>query len=191
MAESGSCPIWVIYFRTKGESDRDLLNIFFINGGHGAHPTFDGAHTMSFPTNVSNTPIEMLENLMPLRILKKELIPDSGGAGRYRGGCGQEVSFRVLSSNGIQVSFRNDRIKNPPQGMLGGKAGQKGRILVNGVEQPGKASFHLQENDVISFYTPGGAGMFVPHKREGRSIQNDLTNGIITSEYAKRYYKSS
>jgi N-methylhydantoinase B len=189
MAESGSCPIWVIYFRTKSESERDLLNIFFINGGHGAHPTFDGAHTMSFPTNVSNTPIEMLENLMPLRILKKELIADSGGAGQYRGGCGQEVSFRVLAANGIQVSYRNDRIKTPTRGMLGGEAGQKGRILVNGIEQPGKASFHLQENDVISFFTPGGAGMFSPHKREGRAIQNDLTNGIITSEYAKRYYK--
>jgi N-methylhydantoinase B len=189
MAESGSCPIWTVYFRAKSDKGKDLFNVFFINGGHGAHPTFDGAHTMSFPTNVSNTPIEMFENLMPLRILKKQLIPDSCGAGKYRGGCGQEVSFRVVSDKGVQVAFRNDRIINPPQGMLGGTPGQKGRILVNGIEQPGKAILDLKKDDVISFLTAGGAGMFFPQEREPGLLEEDLKDGIITSEYAMRYYK--
>lgn len=188
MAESGSCPIWTVYFRAKGDKGRSLLNIFFMNGGHGAHPTFDGAHTLSFPTNISNTPIEMLENLMPLTVLKKELIPNSCGAGKYRGGCGQEVSFQAVSDKGVQVSFRNDRIKKPAQGMLGGTAGQRGRILVNGIEQPGKASLFLKKDDIITFLTPGGAGIFSPQEREAWLVEEDLKNGIITPEYAMRYH---
>lgn len=76
--------------------------------------------------------------------MKKELIPDSCGADRFRGGCGQGNVFRVLAEGTIQVSFRNDRIRNAAQGMMGGAAGQRGRILVNGKEVPGKTSLSLK-----------------------------------------------
>jgi N-methylhydantoinase B len=184
MAESGSCPIWSAYFRAKSDRGRDLFSVFFMNGGHGAHPTHDGAHALSFPTNVSNTPIEMFENLMPLLISRKELIRDSCGAGRFRGGCGQEISFRVLSEQGVQISFRNERIRNPAAGMMGGSAGQRGRILLNGVEIPGKTSTMLKQDDVISFFTPGGGGMFPPMERVPGLTEQDLRNGIISPEYA-------
>lgn len=188
MAESGSCPLWNTYFRTKSESGRDFVSVFFMNGGNGAYTTHDGAHTLSFPTNVSNTPIEMFENLMPLRVLKKELIPDSGGTGKYRGGCGQQITFQALSEQSIHVSFRNDRIKNPARGMLGGTMGQRGRILLNGVEIPGKNSFQLKKDDILTFFTPGGGGMFLPKERDSESVKKDLRNGIITPEYSKHHY---
>jgi len=188
MAESGSCPIWTTWFRAKRDEGGDLFNGFFMNGGHGAHPTFDGAHTMSFPTNISNTPTEMFENLMPIMILKRELISDSCGAGKYRGGCGQEISFQVLSDKGVQAAFRDDRIRNPTQGMLGGTSGQKGRILLNGAPQMGKASLSLKDGDVITFCTPGGAGMHPPEERSRSLIEEDLKNGIITGEYALRHH---
>ena len=188
MAESGSCPIWTAWFRTKRESGKDIFNGFFMNGGHGAHPTFDGAHTMSFPTNISNTPTEMFENLMPIRILTRELIPDSCGAGKYRGGCGQEISFQIESGSRVQVAFRNDRIINPTRGMLGGVSGKKGKILLNGTPQAGKSILSLKKGDVIRFCTPGGAGMFPPNERDPNLVGEDLRNGIITQEYAESYH---
>jgi N-methylhydantoinase B len=188
MAESGACPVWSTYFRAGDETGRDLMSVFFMNGGHGAHPSFDGAHTMSFPTNVSNTPVEMFENLMPLRVVKKELIPDSCGAGRFRGGCGQENAFRVLAEGGVQVSFRNDRIRNAARGMRGGASGRRGQILVNGTEIPGKTSLSLKKGDLITFSTAGGGGMFPPAEREPEKIEEDLRNGIITADYAKLHY---
>ncbi|MBW1695350.1 MAG: hydantoinase B/oxoprolinase family protein [Deltaproteobacteria bacterium] len=188
MAESGSCPIWTVWFRARRQDGTDIFNGFFMNGGHGAHPTFDGAHTMSFPTNISNTPTEMFENLMPIKILKRELIPDSCGAGKYRGGCGQEISFQIESERGVQVAFRNDRIINPPQGMLGGVAGEKGKILLNGTSLPGKSSLSLKKGDLISFFTPGGAGMFSPKERDPHLVTEDLRNEIITWKYAERYH---
>jgi N-methylhydantoinase B len=188
MAESGSCPIWTAWFRAKREDGTDIFNGFFMNGGHGAHPTFDGAHAMSFPTNISNTPTEMFENLMPISILKRELIPDSCGAGKYRGGNGQEISFQIESESGVQVAFRNDRIINPTQGMLGGDSGKKGIILLNGTPQPGKSNLFLKKKDLISFCTPGGAGMFFPKDRDPDLVEEDLRNEIITREYAERYH---
>lgn len=188
MAESGSCPIWTAWFRAKRESGKDIFNGFFMNGGHGAHPTFDGAHTMSFPTNISNTPTEMFENLMPIRILTRELIPDSCGAGKYRGGCGQEISFQIESDSRVQVAFRNDRIINPTRGMLGGVSGKKGKILLNGAPQAGKSILSLKKGDVIRFCTPGGAGMFPPKERDPNLLGEDLRNGIITRDYAESHH---
>jgi N-methylhydantoinase B len=188
MAESGSCPIWTAWFRAKRESGKDLFNGFFMNGGHGGHPTFDGAHTMSFPTNISNTPTEMFENLMPIRIMTRELIPDSCGAGKYRGGCGQEISFQVESESPVQVAFRNDRIINPTRGMLGGASGEKGKILLNETPQAGKSVLSLKKGDVIRFCTPGGAGMSAPKERNPDLVDEDLRNGIITQAYAERHH---
>ncbi|MCU0594058.1 MAG: hydantoinase B/oxoprolinase family protein [Desulfobacterota bacterium] len=182
MSESGSCPIWSAYFRSRSEARKDLLSVFFMNGGHGAHPTHDGAHTLSFPTNVSNTPIEMFENLMPLLVSKKELIRDSCGMGKYRGGCGQEISFRVLSGEEMQVSFRNERIRNPARGMRGGLAGERGRILLNGTEIPGKTSTMLKKDDALTFFTPGGGGMFPPAERDPKLVEEDVRNGIVSRE---------
>lgn len=187
IADSGSCPIWSVYFRTK-KNDHDFVTVFFMNGGNGASMARDGAHTLSFPTNVSNTPIEMFENFMPLRILKKELVPDSGGGGMYRGGCGQEIAFQNFSEQVIYVSFRNERIKNPASGMLGGKDGQKGRILLNGKDLPGKHVLELKKGDILTFITPGGGGMMNPRNRDPELVKEDLKNGIITQEYAKLYY---
>jgi N-methylhydantoinase B len=130
----------------------------------------------------------MFENLMPIRILKRELIPDSCGAGKYRGGCGQEITFQVQTDRGVRLAYRNDRIVNPPGGLLEGASGRKGQILLNETPQPGKSNIVLAKDDVISFCTPGGAGMFPPGDRDPELIQADLKNEIITPEYAKRYY---
>jgi N-methylhydantoinase B len=68
--------------------------------------------------------------------------------------------------------------------MMGGSAGQRGRILLNGVEIPGKTSTMLKQDDVISFFTPGGGGMFPPMERVPGLTEQDLRNGIISPEYA-------
>ncbi len=97
IADCGS-PIWNVYFAGKLRNGRRFVKMYFMNGGHGARPDGeDGPACLSFPSNIATVPIEQFENSVPLLITEKALMPDSGGAGRYRGGLAQRVSFRVTS----------------------------------------------------------------------------------------------
>ncbi|HRX88822.1 MAG TPA: hydantoinase B/oxoprolinase family protein, partial [Steroidobacteraceae bacterium] len=93
IADCGS-PIWNVYFAGKQRNGNRFVKMFFMNGGHGARPHQDGPACLSFPSNIATVPIEQFENSVPLLITEKALIPDSGGAGRYRGGPAQRLSFR-------------------------------------------------------------------------------------------------
>ena len=73
---------------------RSSWRMFFMNGGHGARPDRDGPSCLSFPSNVANTPIEQFENTTPMIVREKALIPDSGGAGKFRGGLAQRLLLR-------------------------------------------------------------------------------------------------
>src|SRR5690606_166547 len=112
-AESGS-PLWNVYFKGADRRGRNFVRMFFMNGGHGARPGIDGPACLSFPSNVANTPIEQFENATPLLVTEKCLIPDSGGAGKYRGGEGQRLSFKSVSDKPINFMIRHERVKFPP-----------------------------------------------------------------------------
>src|SRR5439155_2409690 len=101
-----------------------------IKGGFGARPTKDGVNGMSAGiSNTMNTPIEILEMSFPVRIERYEIVPDSGGAGRHRGGCGVERVWRILG-NPSHVSVCLERTRSAPFGLAGGGAGGVGRITL-------------------------------------------------------------
>ncbi len=179
IADCGS-PIWNVYFAGKQRNGNRFVKMFFMNGGHGARPHQDGPACLSFPSNIATVPIEQFENSVPLLITEKALIPDSGGAGKHRGGPAQRLSFRVTADAPVSMTIRHERVKFPPRGLLGGKPGAAGREYVNGKRIAAKVRMNLEPNDIVTFDTPGGGGMGCPTERDPALIKADLANGLVT-----------
>lgn len=160
-AETGT-PLWALCF--TGVKDGREFSIFpSFNGGQGASHDRDGLPCLSFPSNSSNTPIEVVEALTTLQVLEKSLLRESGGSGAHRGGSGQRVLFRAVGSTPIRVSMFADKIRTQAFGLYGGGNGAPGSISVNGVpvENP-KAEVTLQPGDVLDLVLPGGGGYGSP-----------------------------
>lgn len=161
IADCGS-PLWNVYFQGRQPDGRRFVKMFFMNGGHGAREGRDGPACLSFPSNVATVSIERFESSVPLLIREKSILPASGGAGRYRGGPGQRVSFEVAGDAPVTMTIRHERVKFPPRGLLGGGAGAPGRDLVNGKRIAPKGRYVLSPGDVATFETPGGGGFGAP-----------------------------
>jgi N-methylhydantoinase B len=181
LAESGS-PLWNVYFAGKKPSgDGNFVKMFFMNGGHGAKPRGDGPGCLSFPSNVSNQPLEAFEHQVPLLVTEKAFVPDSGGAGKYRGGNAQRIGFRSTSEHPITMTIRHERVRYPPRGLLGGGPGSAGIDLVNGEVIPAKSRSELNLGDIVTFQTAGGGGLFPPEQRDSALIEADLRAGMISA----------
>jgi len=188
VAESGS-PLWNVYFSGKRESDgRPFVKMFFMNGGHGARAHDDGPGVLSFPSNVSNQPVEAFEHQVPMVIEEKAFIADSGGAGRYRGGPAQRLRFRSVATQPITMTIRHERVTYPPRGLLGGKPGAAGRDLLDGEPIAAKSRTELQSGQVVTFETAGGGGMHPPEERSEAAVQSDIAHGLVTPAAARRDY---
>ena len=158
VADCGS-PLWNVYFNGTQPDGRRFVKMFFMNGGHGARMGRDGAACLSFPSNVATVSIERFESSVPLLITEKAILPNSGGAGRYRGGPGQRLSFKVTGQAPVSMTIRHERVKFPPRGLLGGGHGAAGRDLINGLPVAAKGRYALAPGDLVTFETPGGGGM--------------------------------
>ncbi len=179
-AESGS-PLWNVYFSgNSSKGDGNFFKMFFMNGGHGARSHGDGPGCLSFPSNVSNQPIEAFEHQAPLLVTEKTFVPDTGGAGKYRGGNAQRIGFISRSDQPVTMTIRHERVGFPPRGLLGGRAGSAGIDMVNGQKIPAKSRTELKPGDEVSFQTPGGGGLFPPSKRNSKMIENDMRSGLST-----------
>jgi N-methylhydantoinase B len=187
IADSGS-PIWNVYFKGVDRSQRKFVKMFFMSGGYGARAQSDGPACLSFPTNIANNPIEQFENQTPMLVTEKSLITDSGGAGTYRGGMGQRLSFQSLSPEPLTFMIRHERIKYPPRGFLGGADGRLGVDLLDGKRIPGKSVTTINKGQIVTFETPGGGGMFSPLKRDPLSLAKDLKDGVVSAQSAQKEY---
>ncbi len=155
-------------------------------GGWGGHPEGDGANGFSCGLhNIANAPVEMLESTYPVTFQRYSLAPDSGGAGRHRGGCGLERSFRIDCPDGT-LSLNLDRFKTQPYGLQGGEPGAASYATLKradgSVEQlPSKlAGKRIGKGDVFSLVTAGGGGYGDPTERERASVDADVVNGYVT-----------
>jgi N-methylhydantoinase B len=187
IADCGS-PIWNVYFAGRQEDGKRFMKMFFMNGGHGARPHQDGPACLSFPSNITTLPIEQFENSVPLLITEKSLIPDSGGAGKYRGGPAQRVCFKATGDHPITMTIRHERVKFPPRGLLGGQPGAAGTDYLNAERIPAKVRLDIQRDDVVTFDTPGGGGFGPPDERDPEKIRADVESGLVTAAKAKRDY---
>jgi N-methylhydantoinase B len=187
IADSGG-PLWNVYFKGTDGHGRKFVRLFFMNGGHGARPTLDGPSCLSFPSNVANTPIEQFENSLPMVVTEKQLVTDSGGVGRHRGGAGQRLSFKSVSPNPITFVIRHERIIHPPRGLNGGGPGAPGLDLLNGAPIPSKTQMTMAPGDVVTFQTPGGGGMYPAADRDPALVRRDVEDGLVSPGAARRDY---
>ena len=162
-------------------------------GGFGARPVKDGINAIaSVISNMLNTPIEVLEMSAPLRVEEYALVPDSGGAGTWRGGCGVRRSWRILGGD-MRGAMCFERTVTPPFGLQGGKPGGNARLsmrLPDGSTQrvPGKGAYTAPAGAVVTIEAPGSGGYGPPSGRDPAALQADLLDGYVTHEAAARDY---
>ncbi len=187
-AASAGC-LWAMQYTGFNRRGERFTNLFFLNGGQGASSDRDGISCISFPGNISNTPIEMIEET-PILIESKTFREDSGGAGQFRGGNGQSLMIRVINETPLTVSFLSDRTKIPAPGFAGGHDGALGAVTLNGVPINPKETVLVQPGDVIALNTPGGAGYGDPMQRDQTHIAADLSAGMVSETRARDAYES-
>jgi N-methylhydantoinase B len=126
---------------------------------------------------------------VPLLIKEKSFVMDSGGPGKFRGGCGQRVVIQSSSPFPITVAPFTEKTKVAPLGINGGQPGGFGSIKLNGipVEEP-KGLMVLQKNDCLEVITPGGGGFGDPRHRDRASLWDDVVKGYVSIEQAQERY---
>jgi N-methylhydantoinase B len=184
MAACGS-PMWGMN-QSGVRNGKPYANMFFYNGGMGANTRGDGVTCLSWPSNVSSTSIEISEHIAPLRFHHKKLRPDSGGAGRHRGGLGQEILIESRSDSPIAVSFLAERTVFPAFGIEGGQDGAPGELRINGEKTDPKKQYVLQKGDTVSLGTPGGGGHGDPRLRPDAALAADMAAGYVATRTAYR-----
>ena len=172
-------------FGTHPKSGRRYVCQNIIGGGWGGRPFEDGASAAvsMCQGDVKNTPIELQELYYPLLYECHALRPDSGGAGRFRGGIGVEVKVKPLHD--LYVSRNTDRIQCSPWGLLGGEEGKTNQTLIrrDGKEEtlPGKFSHLLvRPGDTVTFLTAGGGGYGNPVERDPTALKRDFVLGYVS-----------
>lgn len=161
----------------------------FNSGGAGARPTLDGLDATAFPSGVMTMPVEATEHTGPVMIWRKELRPDSGGAGKYRGGLGQYME--VGATEGYEFDFQAmfDRVDHPARGRQGGADGAPTGIAQDdGSPMKGKGKQFVPHGRKVMLELPGGAGYGNAQERDPESVRRDLARGYITVETARRTY---
>ena len=157
-------------------------------GGTGARPTKDGLNTTGFPSGVGGVPTEVVETLAPLIQTQRTLKPDSGGAGKFRGGLGQNMTIGHLGENQWSVSSLVDRTQFAAQGAMGGKPGAVGEFKLNGEDAPPKTVLWFDADSVINLNTPGGGGYGDPFERDPQKVLEDVISGYVSIDAAREQY---
>jgi N-methylhydantoinase B len=168
----------------------DFEVITFNSGGTGARPTQDGLNATAFPSGVRTMPVEATENVAPIIIWRKELRPDSGGAGRTRGGVGQLMEIATKGDLEFAVNATFDRIANPPKGREGGLNGAPGRVArKSGPVLRTKGFQVISDDDRLILELPGGAGMGDPAARDPSLVARDVRDGLVSAANARTLYR--
>ncbi|QQK77749.1 hydantoinase B/oxoprolinase family protein [Salicibibacter cibarius] len=186
----GSTSIWSVQVYGKDLQDESFSYVTFSTGGMGARPTKDGLSATGFPSGVRGTPVEIIESNSPLVIFQKELRPDSGGSGKYRGGLGQIIRFGVRTHQPWHFPTMFDCMNYPPRGLAGGKPGAKAEVLLNDKTYLGsKRLYTFDPEDVVTLKLPGGGGYGNPEQRDPDKVKFDVMNGYISKEIAEAVYE--
>jgi N-methylhydantoinase B len=162
-----------------------------IFGGYGARHGHDGAEALTPVVNCSNIPVEVHEALNPVIIRRFELMPDSGGPGRWRGGCGVRKDIE-LRAEAATVTLLGERHSHPGYGLCGGLPGRLAETVLNrdgGAERLGsKEVRQLKRGDVVSLRLNGGGGYGDPHQRDPAAVAEDVAEGYMSASAAREIY---
>ena len=176
------------------ERNRPYVHYEILSGGTGARAGKDGVSATAFHlSNCKTAPVEIIESEFPTRVERFEMIPDSGGAGRWRGGLGFARDYLILADE-VRFSMRTDKHDIAPFGSDRGMNGGKGSCIVN----PGQADerrlpsrfgdYRLGKGTLLRLERPGGGGLGDPLERPMENVLEDVRQGYVSMERAKADY---
>jgi N-methylhydantoinase B len=193
IAGSGGTPATMNVFYGKRNDGRSWHSVIIRGGGMGASATNDGYYDFIFPANGANTPVEIFESDTPLIVEKREILTDSGGPGKMKGGLGRRVVFKAPDDEyaplpPVNLGVQSGRFRYPPEGLFGGKHGSKAQFLING--KPGNPYGLTQfgPGDVVVMDAAGGGGFGDPFERDPELVESDVVEGYVSVERAKENY---
>jgi len=178
MAGAGS-PLWALTQSGVRDDGKPYTTVLFFNGGMGATSAKDGEHVLSWPSNISSTPVEVAERQSPLFFHHKRLRAGSGGSGRFRGGLGQDILIESESERPIIVSFMAERTRFAAPGLARGADGGLGDVRLNGRAIDHRRQYVLSRGDQVLVRTPGGGGYGPAAKRAARLRTRDRELGYV------------
>lgn len=193
IAGSGGTPATMNVFYGLRNDGKPWHSVIIRGGGMGASSQGDGENSYIFPANGANTPVEILENDTPLIVERRELLPDSGGAGKFRGGLGARIVFQVPDDkyaplSPVSLGIQSGRFRLPPQGLFGGLPGARARFLVNGKPGNPYGLTKLQPGDIVTMDAAGGGGYGSPRERDPDALLEDIRAGRVSEEKAEKDY---
>jgi N-methylhydantoinase B len=181
--------LWITVWQGRDRRRRPFVQTVFQLGGMGARPTKDGLSATGFPSGVAGMPAEVVESLSPLVFRRRELTCDSGGAGHFRGGLGQDRAITCSTDERWSVSGLLDRTRHPAPGLADGLAGAAGAYrLLGGDDLPIKRVVTLQPNDAVELRLPGGGGYGSPRARDPEAVVADVVEGYVSIAQASALY---
>jgi N-methylhydantoinase B len=181
---------------TIGGYDKELnpfIYVDFMSGAWGARPWADGldGNTVMF-ANMASFSVEVIEAENPLEVLDYEFVPDTGGAGKFRGGMSQRKTWRMLADEGV-LQVRADRQTHRPYGLYGGGPGAPGVNVLN-PGQPAEQKLHakitmnLKREEIFRHELPGAGGWGPALERDLDLVAGDLRDGLVSIEAAAHDY---
>jgi N-methylhydantoinase B len=161
-------------------------------GGYGGRSGRDGPDAVqTHGQNTENAPIEETERNYPVRITRYELVDDSGGAGKYRGGLGLLRDY-LFPDHSATFTVLADRDREGPWGLFGGQPGRRAEYILNpdgAARRLGsKVTLELQPGDVVSYRTCGGGGYGKPEERDPQLVLRDAREGKVSLRTAREVY---
>lgn len=183
----------VVCLSGRRPDDSPFIIVDMICGAWGGRPGADGIEAITNASqNLSNTPVESLEANHPVRIEAYELVEDSCGAGKWRGGLGIRRSYRVLADEAF-LQLRADRMKFLPYGLDGGESAGPARNLMERdgriISLPSKTSSSMRQGNLVIHEQPGGGGFGNPFDRDPQRVADDVWNGKISADYARQHHR--
>ena len=155
--------------------------LIFNSGGTGARPECDGMSATGFPSGVRAMPVEVVESTGPVVIWRKELRPDSGGAGQWRGGLGQIVEVGTIDDSPFLLFAMFDRTAHPAHGRMGGEDGQTGIVRIkNGKELQAKGVQLIEPGQRLELLLPGGGGFGDRNLRNVTLTKKDQQAALVS-----------
>jgi N-methylhydantoinase B len=180
----------IVVSRGMSQSGDEFVYTYPTRCGMGARPHSDGLSGHMFPGAVGTIPVEIVENNSPIFVFRKEFICDSGGPGRFRGGCDQVVEFKVRSQGEASLACMSERAQFPARGVQGGLPGARSQFVINGeLFVDPKKTIMVNDRDVVTCSGGGGGGFYPPHTRDPNRVLSDVRDGIVSLEAARETYK--
>jgi N-methylhydantoinase B len=190
-AESSSC-LWgpVLSGRNADNSRYSLVGVHA--GGMGARWNADGLSATSYPSGVRCTPVEVTEATSPIIVWRRELSPDTGGAGEFRGGLGQVMEYGHADGMPFLFNAMYQRTRHAPKGRLKGRKGSLGRVTSSsGKRLRGQGRQQILRGEHLILHSPGGGGYGDPGLRDPSLVRRDVIDGLVSVGAAREEYRVS